>query len=244
MNKFKIIPAIDLKNGKCVRLYQGDYNKETIYFDNPVDVAKKWQDQGAELIHIVDLDGAKDGSLVNFDIVKEITELGIKIEFGGGIRTIEDVEKLKNIGVEYCIIGTKAVEDEGFILEANEILNNKLVIGIDAKDGEVLTKGWLEFSSVNAVDLSKKVEELGIKRIIYTDIKTDGAFKGPNLKHVKNIIDKTEKILLTVSGGVSDYSDIEDTKNLCEENNRIFGLIIGKALYENKIDLKTAIAKA
>jgi phosphoribosylformimino-5-aminoimidazole carboxamide ribotide isomerase len=240
MNKIQIIPAIDLRNGKCVRLVQGDYQQETIYNNDPMAVAEQWQNQGAELIHIVDLDGAKQGELVNIDIVKKIVNnLGIAVEFGGGIRTLEDVKILQEIGVRYPIIGTKALENEEFLVKANAIMQGQLVVGIDAKNGQVAVNGWTKISAVAATDLAKKMELINIKRVIYTDILTDGAFTGPNIAHIKTILQQTSEIAVTVSGGVSCEQDVVNVGAI--NNKRVFGVVIGKALYENKINLKEII---
>jgi phosphoribosylformimino-5-aminoimidazole carboxamide ribotide isomerase len=236
-----ILPAIDIRAGKCVRLFQGDYAQETIYYDNPVDVAKMWQDQGATYLHVVDLDGAKNGALTNLPLVEQMaSKTDLKIELGGGIRSLEDVQRMLDAGVSYPIIGTKALAGSAFLEELINQFREAIVIGIDARDGRVATRGWLDTSNVSALNLAKQVDTLGVKRIIFTDIATDGAFTGPNLASCLAIIEETSQLTVTVSGGVSSLKDLEKIKET--NHTRIFGVIIGKCLYDNRIKLKDALA--
>ena len=187
-----IIPAIDIRNGKCVRLVQGDYARETVYSDSPSEQAAKWRDGGAKFIHLVDLDGAKAGKIVNLDAVKEICRtVNVPTELGGGIRTVADAEKALGAGVSRVIIGTTACENPELVTEMIQKFGaDKIVVGIDAKNGKAAVKGWLESSGLDAVDLAVAMAKLGVKRIIYTDISTDGMLSGPNLQANAALCDK------------------------------------------------------
>ena len=233
-----IIPAIDIRGGKVVRLAQGKAGCETVYFDSPLEVARMWAAQGADLIHIVDLDGAVSGSPKNLRSVKEIIDnVNVKIELGGGIRDLETVQDLIDAGVEKVVIGTRALE-ENFISKASKRFGGRIVVGIDAKDGMVLTMGWLFKTGMNAVDLAGKMAGLGIKTINYTDISRDGMLKGPNVDSLKEML-KVKGIDIIASGGVSTIDDVKRLKGL--EADGLKGMIIGKALYEKTIDLREAI---
>ncbi len=234
----RIIPAIDIRKGKVVRLIQGAVELETVYSDSPLDMAKKWASYGVETIHIVDLDGAIEGSLKNFDIVKDIAKnVGVKIELGGGIRDEETIDLALNAGIHRVVVGTKALDDD-FLSKVSKRYADKIIIGIDAKHGIVHTRGWLFKTGVTAIELVKKVGGYGIKTINYTDISKDGTLEGPNLDSLKELLRSTS-MEIVASGGVS---GIEDLRKLCVmEKDGLKGIIIGKALYENKIDLKEAI---
>ncbi|MDP8265088.1 MAG: 1-(5-phosphoribosyl)-5-[(5-phosphoribosylamino)methylideneamino]imidazole-4-carboxamide isomerase [Candidatus Aceula lacicola] len=235
-----IIPAIDLKDRKVVRLTQGKFDQKTEYNQDPVDVAKKWQECGAQLIHVVDLDGAEKGASENFDIIKKIQEsVDIPIEVGGGIRDQETVERFINIGVSRVILGTKAVEDFDFVKDVLLRWGDQIAISLDCANGMVATKGWTEISSVKGKDLAQKLEQAGLKMLIYTDIARDGALVGPNIKQVKEILN-TVNIPVIASGGVSNLDDIKNLLSIKTDN--FFGVIIGKALYEENLDLEKAIS--
>lgn len=239
-----IIPAIDIKDGKVVRLIQGNFKEETVYSNNPVSIAKKWINAGAQLIHIVDLDGALTGEVKNFDSIKAIVEnaaRSIAIEVGGGIRDKETIERLFEIGVERVVLGTKVIEDRDFLKNAVDTWNERVVVGIDASDGNVCTKGWTLKTEIKAADFAKEVQEAGVKNIIYTDISKDGTLKGPNIEGIKDFI-KSVNVNIIASGGVSCLDDIKILKSL--ESDGLTGVITGKALYEGKIDLREAIQYA
>lgn len=234
----KIIPAIDIRRGKVVRLTQGAAERETVYFDSPVEVAKMWADTGADFIHVVDLDGAIEGEFRNMNIIKTITsQVAARIEIGGGIRDEGTIKKALDAGVEKVVLGTKAL-DEKFITDMIRKFKDRIVIGIDAKDGLVYTKGWLLKTKIKAVDLVKKMALLGVKTINYTDISRDGMLEGPNIDSLRTIL-RVAKIDVIAAGGVSTISDIKRLKTL--EPEGLKGVIIGKALYEKTIDLKEAI---
>jgi phosphoribosylformimino-5-aminoimidazole carboxamide ribotide isomerase len=233
-----VIPAIDIRGGKVVRLSQGKAECETIYFDSPLEVAGMWAAQGAELIHVVDLDGAILGSSKNLKSIKEIVNgVNVKIEFGGGVRDLETVQSLIDAGIEKVVISTRALEED-FISKASKRFGSRIVVGIDAKGGMVLAKGWLFKTEMKAVDLAGKMAALGIKTINYTDISRDGMLKGPNVDSLKEML-KVKGIDIIASGGVSTIEDVKQLKALSVSGLK--GMIIGKALYEKTIDLKEAI---
>lgn len=235
----KIYPAIDVKDGRCVRLVQGKFNDVTVYSDNPVDMALKWESLGAEYLHVVDLDGARVGEPVNTAVISEMAvKLGIPVQLGGGIRSIEMIEILLCKGIQRVILGTSAVNDQELVKNAVKTFDSNLVIGIDAKDGFVAIEGWAKTSSFTAIGFAKKMEELGAKTIIYTDIDTDGMLSGPNLKAMEEMV-KAVNIEIIASGGVSSIEDIKNLKNV-----GVSGAIIGKALYTGNIDLAEAIKVA
>lgn len=233
----QLYPAIDIRNGQCVRLRQGQFHDQEIYSNSPVKVAKQWENQGATFIHLVDLDGALHGHGVNEDVIKEITDaVTIPVQVGGGIRTIKDIENKINLGVNRVIIGTKAVDNPAFIKEAITMFGaDRIVIGIDAKNGMVAIEGWEKISSHKAVTLAMNMKELGVKTIVYTDIAKDGMLQGPNIECTKEMVEATGLDIIA-SGGVSSLKDLE----LVNQVN-VHGAIIGKALYENRINLEEAI---
>lgn len=233
----QLYPAIDIRGGKCVRLRQGQFQNEDIYSSSPVEVAKKWESLGASFIHLVDLDGALNGHGVNEDVIKSIAaQVKIPVQVGGGIRSIKDIETKLNLGVDRVIIGTKAVENPGFVKEAISIFSSdRVVIGIDAKNGMVAIQGWEKVSDFNAVSLAVKMKELGVKTVIYTDIAKDGMLQGPNIEYTKEMVEKTG-LNIIASGGVSSLKDLERVEQV-----GVHGAIIGKALYENRIDLDEAV---
>ncbi|MDD3174025.1 MAG: 1-(5-phosphoribosyl)-5-[(5-phosphoribosylamino)methylideneamino]imidazole-4-carboxamide isomerase [Herbinix sp.] len=233
----KLFPAIDIRNGQCVRLRQGRFQDVLVYSEVPLKIAKQWEAAGASFIHIVDLDGALVGHSVNDDVIKEIvSEVKIPIQVGGGIRTIKDIENKLNLGLERVIIGTKAVKDPAFIKEAITTFGSRrIVIGIDAKDGMVAIEGWEKVSNYQAVNLALEMKTFGVKTIVYTDISKDGMLQGPNIAHTKEMAQATGLDIIA-SGGVTSLKDLE----MLDEVN-VYGAIIGKALYENRIDLHKAV---
>jgi len=233
-----IIPAIDLKDGKCVRLLQGKKDEVTVYSDDPAEMARKWQDLGAELLHVVDLDGAFTGEQKNFDKIKAIREaIDIPIELGGGIRDVESIEKLISLGVDRTIIGTSAAKNPEVVEDACKKFPGQVIVGIDAKDGKVAIKGWVEVTELDAIEFARQMEAIGAAGIIYTDISRDGMLTGPNIEAMAKMTESV-KIPVIASGGVSKLDDI---KALMQINN-LWGVITGKALYSGALDLKEAIA--
>ena len=234
-----ILPAIDLLGRKAVRLLKGDYNQVTVYSDSPLEVAEKFKSLGATHIHMVDLDGAKYGTAPNMDIVAEVAEkTGLFIEIGGGIRSMETVKKYIDAGISRVILGTAAICDEYFLKEAVKAYGEKIAVGADVKDGKIAVKGWLEQSDVTLDEFFLKMQDLGVKNIICTDISRDGAMRGTNLELYRELSAKYS-LDITASGGVS---SIEDVKRLRDMN--LFGAIIGKAYYTGAVDLKEAIEVA
>ncbi len=235
----EILPAIDLLDGRCVRLYQGDYQQSQIYHENPVEVAKIWAEQGATRLHLVDLDGAKVGKPVNLDAIEAIIRaVDIPVQVGGGLRDRASVIKLLEIGVERVILGTVAVEQPELVASLCQEFPNQIVVGIDARNGKVATRGWLETSTVEATDLAQQMEKLGAAAIIYTDIHRDGTLVGPNLDALREIASPLN-IPVIASGGVSSLTDLLSLLSL--EPLGVNGVIVGKALYTGDVDLKEAI---
>lgn len=234
----QIYPAIDIIDGKAVRLSQGKFDDVTVFNDDPVDAAKNWVDAGADYIHIVDLDGARHGKSFITDIIKRITDkYDIPVQTGGGVRTIEDVKARIDAGASRVIIGTAAVKNPELVKQAVEQYGDKIAVGVDAKDGMVAISGWEEVSDVTAVDLCLKMKGYGVNTVIYTDISKDGMMCGPNIESTKALIDKTGMDVIA-SGGVSAMNDIENVKNI-----NAAGVIIGKALYNGAINLADVIEK-
>lgn len=234
-----IYPAIDIIDGACVRLVRGDYSQKTKFADDPCEVAKKWEALKGEFIHIVDLDGARNGETPNLELIKKIASaVKVPIEVGGGIRSMEVVDKYLQGGVERVIIGTSALKDPDFVKEAVLKYGDRIAVGIDAKDGMAAVCGWEEVSRTSAISLAKEMEKIGVKHIIYTDIATDGMLKGPNLEAMEEMV-KAVSVNIIASGGVS---SVEDVKKLKETG--VAGAIIGKALYTDKVDLAEAVAAA
>ena len=234
-----VIPAIDIRKGRCVRLVQGDLRDETVYSQEPVSVAKLWKLKGAKRLHVIDLDGAFSGKLANLDYVKEIIKAtDLKVQVGGGIRDLKTIEKVLSTGVSSVILGTSAVQNKDFVREAVKEHGKAIIAGIDAKKGMVAIKGWKQVTKVDAISLAKEMVELGVGSIIFTDIQRDGMLEGPNFKSTKELA-VAVKVPVIISGGISGYKDIEHAKRL--EKHGISSLIIGKALYTGKIDLKQAI---
>lgn len=233
----QLYPAIDIKNGQCVRLKQGMFHDVEVYSNTPARVAAMWEQQGAGFIHLVDLDGALAGHSVNAEVIQSIvSSVKVPTQLGGGIRTMKDIETVLNYGISRVIIGTKAVQDPMFVKEAVDSFGaDKIVVGVDAKNGMVAIEGWEKVSSLHAVNLCLKMKEYGVKTIAYTDISRDGMLQGPNVEHTKELSDVTGMEIIA-SGGISGIKDLERLYYA-----GIRGAIIGKALYENRLNLKTAI---
>ena len=236
-----ILPAIDIKDGQCVRLYQGDYAQVTTYDSDPVEVAVRWQKSGASWLHIVDLDGAAQGHPVNTLLLQQIRNAtSRRLQVGGGLRTLEHIEHVLSIGVERVILGTIAITNRPLLQEALARYGERIVVGLDARDGKIAIEGWRETSGVMAVDLAAELSTLGVRRFIYTDISRDGSLQGPNFeglaKMQEAIIHSNSSYSLIASGGVSSLADLRVLAALGVE-----GAIVGKALYTEQIDLHKAI---
>lgn len=232
-----IIPAIDLKDGKCVRLLQGRADALTEYSDNPVEVARRWESLGARLIHIVDLDGAFTGNQKNLESIKEIRKtVTVDIEVGGGIRDMERIELLLGLGINRVILGTVAAERPELVREACKRFPQRIIAGIDARDGRVAIKGWVETTDIKATELALRMQEYGVWGIIYTDISRDGMLSGPNIDAMREMVNAVH-IPVIASGGVSSIGDIKRLKEI----KGLYGVITGKALYSGAIDLREAI---
>lgn len=231
-----IIPAIDIIDGKPVRLYQGDYNKKEIVAEDILETAKKFESLGAEYIHLVDLDGAKKGELVNGEvIIKVANSVNVPVEVGGGIRTFETIKYLIDNGVSRVILGTSAMEDEELVKKAIASYKDKIAVGIDCKDGYACGRGWLEKSSLYYIDFAKKLKELGVETVIVTDISKDGTLEGPNVEMLKKLKEEVD-INITASGGIRDIKNIKDLNDM-----DIYGAITGKAIYAETLSLEEAI---
>ena len=231
----KLFPAIDIKDGKCVRLVKGNFDNKTEYETSPVDQAGKYKDYGFKHLHIVDLDGALTGETVNLDIIQEIVnKFDLKIEIGGGVRNFESIKKYTDAGVEKVILGSAAIKDKIFLKEACEKFPDKIALGLDAKDGYLSVSGWKENSNKLTLDYLKEVNEFGASRLIYTDINRDGMKQSPNFEETVKIAD-TSNCPVIISGGVSSIDDIKKAKEL--NNNIIEGIIVGKAIYDGDIKL-------
>lgn len=233
----RIYPAIDIKDGQCVRLFKGRFDNVTVYGDNPAEMAKKWESLGGEFIHVVDLDGALKGHGVNADAIKKICEsVNIPVQTGGGIRTMDDIEAKLACGISRVIIGTKAVSNPEFVKEAVAKYGDKIVIGIDAKDGMVAVEGWEKTSDFKAVEFAQMMADLGVKTIVYTDIATDGTLAGPNVEAMKEMVEKVN-INVIASGGIG---NIDHVRSLVPTG--VEGVITGRALYTGDLDLAEAIS--
>jgi len=234
----EVIPAIDLLAGRCVRLYQGDYEQSQVFSENPLEIALQWQSLGATRLHLVDLDGAKEGTTVNLDVIATIVKnLHIPVQVGGGLRDRTSVERLFDLGVERAIVGTVAVENPELVEELCHGFPHKVAVGIDARNGKVATKGWLETSTVEATDLAQRISDKAAA-IIYTDISRDGTLVGPNIEALRQLAQVTN-IPVIASGGISSLTDLLNLLPL--ESLGVNGVIVGKAIYTGKLDLKEAI---
>ena len=235
-----IIPAIDIKDGQCVRLYQGEMDKETVYYESPLDAARTWVEQGAEILHVVDLNGALVGHPVHKQEVEAIcTGLGVPVEFGGGLRSLQAVEEAMEAGVVRVVVGTAAYESQDLLRSLCKRFPGKIVAGIDARGGRVAIKGWQKETSMDAVDLARRCERDGVSRIIYTDISRDGTGMGPNIEQTLHLA-RAVKIPVIASGGVASLKDIQSLKGL--EGDGVEGVIVGRALYGGAFSLQEAIA--
>ncbi len=234
-----LFPAIDIKDGQCVRLYQGDYAQMTVYSADPVEVARRWQDAGASWLHVVDLDGARDGRPVNSALIARICrETRLKIEASGGLRTLEDIERALAVGLERVVLGTVVLTNRELLDQALQRWGARIVVGLDAREGLIAIKGWRETSTVRATGLASELSAAGVRRIIATDIGRDAALRGPNLDALNAMLDalKGSRTRLIASGGVSSLADLQRLARL-----EIEGAIIGKALYTGAIDLAEAV---
>ena len=231
-----IFPAIDIKENKCVRLLQGDFDKVNIYGDDPSAMAKRWEDKNAQFIHIVSLNGARGEGKVNDESIKKIlSTVNIPIQIGGGIRSQERVQELLNMGVNRVIVGSIAIKNKELLKKLVKKYKEKIVVSIDAKNGKVAVQGWEEISDVDSLELCKELEQIGVKTIVYTDISKDGMMIGPNF-NIYEKLSKETNLDIIASGGVTTIEDVKRLKDM-----DLYGAIIGKALYENKIELKEVL---
>ncbi len=230
----KIFPAIDIKEGKCVRLVKGDFDKKTEYKMHPVDQAGKFKEHGLKNLHVVDLDGALTGETVNLDIIKDIVKkFDLKVEIGGGIRNLNSIQKYIDVGAEKVILGSAAIKDKKFLEEACQKFSNKIALGLDAKDGYLSVSGWKENSNQLTLDYLNEVNDYGVSRLIYTDINKDGMKQSPNFEETSKVAAKSNCPVI-LSGGVSSIDDIKKARSL----KNIEGIIVGKAIYDGDIELK------
>ncbi len=238
-----LIPAIDLKDGRCVRLRQGDMDNETVFSEDPVAMARKWVDMGARRMHIVDLNGARSGKPVNEGVIREIVaEVGpdVQIQLGGGLRDLDIIERYIDDGVSYVVIGTAAVKNPGFLHDACTAFGGHVIVALDARDGKVATDGWSKLTGHDVIDLATKFEDYGVDAILYTDIGRDGMMTGVNIDATVALA-RAVRIPVLASGGVSDISDLD--RLLAVEEEGIGGVILGRALYEGKFDFEAAMAR-
>ncbi len=234
----KIFPAIDLRDGKVVRLFQGDYDKMTVYSEDPVKVAQSFRNDGADCLHLVDLDGAKDGRLVNFDIIKTITQkVDMFVEVGGGIRDEKRICQYLDLGVGRVILGTVAVKDPGFLKEMVDKYGDNIAVGVDALDGYVAVNGWKEITEMRSLEFCRYLRDIGIRTVIYTDISRDGSLQGTNMEVYKELAE-IDGLDIVASGGISFEEEITSLKGI------VSGAILGKALYSGSLDLKRAVELA
>lgn len=234
----QIYPAIDIKNGQCVRLRQGKFDDMTVYGDDPMKVAAKWVDSGATYLHVVDLDGARQGTSYNQNVIQQIANTFlIPVQTGGGIRSMRDIEEKLALGVSRVILGTVAVKNPELVNDAVKAYGDKIAVGIDAINGSVAIQGWEEVSRISAFELCKKMEDYGVKHIIYTDISKDGMMVGPNTEATRQLMEKTSSNIIA-SGGISTMADLESLEAI-----GVHGTIIGKALYQGALNLKEVIQR-
>ena len=234
-----VLPAIDLRGGKCVRLFKGDFSQETVFSEQPEEMALKWQEQGAECLHLVDLDGALAGAPQNLFVVKRILDaVNIPVELGGGIRTMENIENMLEAGVDRVILGSVAVRNPELVSEACMNFDNRIAVGIDARDGIVAVDGWGKSGDMKAAELAERMGDMGVQTIIYTDISRDGTMSGVNVEATAELA-RSSGVSVIASGGVASLEDIEALKK--RETDGIFGVILGKALYTGAVDLPKAI---
>lgn len=236
----RIYPAIDLKDGRCVRLEQGKADRETVYFENPIEAAQAWKTSGVDWIHVVDLDGAFGGKPGNLAAVRGILKLGLKIQLGGGMRSQERIEEALESGVSRVVIGTKAAEDPQFVADMVKKFGKKIAVGIDAKDNLVAIRGWVSSTALNALDFALQMYNSGVETLIYTDISRDGMLTGPNIEAQQRLLE-TVNCKVIASGGVSTEKDLHALAQLGQQFSNLDGVIVGKALYENRFDLGEAV---
>ena len=231
-----ILPAIDIKDGNCVRLFKGEYSTAQKVADSPYMAAKGFAEAGAEWMHMVDLDGAKDARLINADLIADVAKSsGLKVEVGGGIRSMDAVEYYLGRGIDRVILGSAAVKNRQLVIDAVKAYGDRIIVGIDAKDGMVRAEGWLDNSEINYIELAKRMEDAGVRTIVFTDIDRDGTLAGPNLKQLDDLIHEVGCDVIA-SGGVSVLKDIINLSDL-----DVFGAICGKSIYSGTLDLKQAI---
>jgi len=238
-----IVPAIDLRGGKVVRLVKGDFNQETIFAEDPLAVAKRWVDAGAKRLHLIDLDGARTGVPHHLEIVEKIARaIRVPVQVGGGVRTLEVIGQYLELGVAQVILGTKACSDEEFLAEALRAHKEKIAVGVDVKEGRVATEGWLKKEAAEPMDLVDRLLEQGVKTIIYTDVARDGTMIGPAMESCRRLLKKVKsRAAVFASGGVSSLDDLLRLKEL--EASGLSGVVVGRALYEGTIDLKEAVKR-
>jgi len=238
-----IYPAIDIKGGRCVRLLQGRADQETVYGDNPAEVATEFRAAGSTWVYVVDLDGAFDGEPRNLDAVRSIVALGMKVQLGGGLRTRAAVERALGFGVGRVVIGTRAAESEAFVGELVQSFGEAIAVGIDAKDGKVAVKGWVDTSPLGALDLARRMDALGVRTLIHTDIGTDGMLTGPNFPAQEAMLG-AGRFGVIASGGVSRREDVVRLAELARRHANLDGVIVGKALYEKRVNLPDLLSLA
>lgn len=231
----EIIPAIDIRDGRCVRLRQGDYADETIFDEDPVAAAQRWVDAGARWLHVVDLDGARDGTPVNFDLITAIAQLGPAVQVGGGIRSVSTVTAYRDVGVDRVILGTAAVQDRALVETLCRDHGRVLVVSLDARDGRVATDGWTKTSDANVLELAEALVDVGVQRFVYTDIARDGMLTEPNYEALQNLVDTVDAAVIA-SGGVASIDQLERLSATGAE-----AAIIGRALYDGRVDLRAAM---
>jgi phosphoribosylformimino-5-aminoimidazole carboxamide ribotide isomerase len=236
-----IYPAIDIKGGRCVRLTQGRAADETVYAENPLEVAAQFKAAGASWIHVVDLDGAFTGTPQNLPIAQGIAALGVKVQLGGGLRTLESIERALAAGVSRVVVGTRAVAADNFVGEVVRAFGEKIAVGLDAKNGMVAVKGWVESSGMSALEAARRMDVLGVQTLIHTDIGTDGMLTGPNFEAQEAML-RSGKYRVIASGGVSTREDVVKLAELARRYANLDGVIVGKALYEKRVDLADLLA--
>lgn len=236
-----IYPAIDIKGGRCVRLTQGRADQETIYANNPAEVAEQFRAAGSTWVHVVDLDGAFAGEPQNLPAVQAIAALGMKVQLGGGLRARVAVERALGFGVARVVIGTRAAESESFVSELVQAFGDKVAVGIDAKNGQVAVKGWVATADLSALTLARRMDGLGVATLIYTDIGTDGMLTGPNFAAQEELC-AAVKCRVIASGGVSQRQDVVNLAKLAQRHANLDGVIVGKALYEKRVELRDLLA--
>jgi len=232
----RIYPAIDIKGGRCVRLLQGKAHKETVYHNDPIEPARVFVSQGAEWLHVVDLDGAFTGNPINLEIIRQICALGVKVQMGGGMRSMEIVEKALNVGISRVVVGTRACKEPAFAGELAKAFGDKIAIGIDANNGKVSIDGWTKDTDHNVLELAKTLEDLGVSTLIHTDIATDGMMKGPNYDAQRALLEKVS-VQVIASGGVSRKEDVLKLVDMAKDYPHLNGVIVGKAIYEGTVSL-------